>query len=223
MIIGTSKDTTTTRVYEHGHSSESLRTSRHPDTRLKSPTRRTRMHHEKHPYSVISTMSPVSFGLHPNLSRVRALEVGLSMATKCAIQSKCAPASSYVRLRTDDTTSTSHGALCIVVTGRPKAPDKGEVGGSSPPRPTIQTNIYAAILTFPFQGTCHQKTVLPKICQIWIGLVGHCPGRSGGRLPTIAPWSMKATTCGVVRGRSPTSGSGGLLIHPDLFAQTDFR
>ncbi len=47
-----------------------------------------------------------------------------------------------------------------------KAPDKGEVGGSSPPRPTIQiTNKYAAILTFPFQGTCHQKTILPKICQ----------------------------------------------------------
>src|SRR5260370_7662321 len=47
-----------------------------------------------------------------------------------------------------------------------KAPDKGEVGGSSPPRPTIQiTNIYAAILTFPVQGTCHQKTVLPKISQ----------------------------------------------------------
>ena len=47
-----------------------------------------------------------------------------------------------------------------------KAPDKGEVGGSSPPRPTIQiTSKYAAILTSPFQGTCHQKTVLPKICQ----------------------------------------------------------
>jgi hypothetical protein len=44
--------------------------------------------------------------------------------------------------------------------------DKGEVGGSSPPRPTIQiTNKYAAILTFPVQGTCHQKTILPKICQ----------------------------------------------------------
>ena len=29
--------------------------------------------------------------------------------------------------------------------------DKGEVGGSSPPRPTIQiTNKYAAILTLPF-------------------------------------------------------------------------
>ena len=47
-----------------------------------------------------------------------------------------------------------------------KAPDKGEVGGSSPSRPTIQIpNKYAAILTFPFQGTCHQKTILPKICQ----------------------------------------------------------
>src|SRR5712691_9096469 len=43
--------------------------------------------------------------------------------------------------------------------------DKGEVGGSSPPRPTIQIPVYAAILTFPVQGTCHQKTVLPKICQ----------------------------------------------------------
>ncbi|SRR5437773_5082394 len=44
--------------------------------------------------------------------------------------------------------------------------DKGEVGGSSPPRPTIQiTNIYAAILTFLLSGTCHQETVLPKICQ----------------------------------------------------------
>jgi hypothetical protein len=53
--------------------------------------------------------------------------------------------------------SLSHGSVTT---------DKGEVGGSSPPRPTIQiTNKYAAILTFPFQGTCHQKTVLPKICQ----------------------------------------------------------
>src|SRR6267142_1443795 len=44
--------------------------------------------------------------------------------------------------------------------------DKGEVGGSSPPRPTIQiTSKYAAIFTFPFPGTCHQKTILPKICQ----------------------------------------------------------
>src|ERR1700719_3668887 len=29
------------------------------------------------------------------------------------------------------------------------------------------TNKHAAILTFPFQGTCHQKTVLPKICQLF--------------------------------------------------------
>jgi hypothetical protein len=44
--------------------------------------------------------------------------------------------------------------------------DKREVGGSSPPRPTIQiTSKYEAILTFPFQGACHQKSVLPKICQ----------------------------------------------------------
>src|SRR5882762_4843486 len=47
-----------------------------------------------------------------------------------------------------------------------KAPDKGEVGGSSPPRPTIQiTSNYAAILTFPLFGDLAQKTILPKICQ----------------------------------------------------------
>ena len=39
-----------------------------------------------------------------------------------------------------------------------KAPDKGEVGGSSPPRPTIQiTSKYAAILTFPLFGALPQK------------------------------------------------------------------
>src|SRR5882762_4873890 len=42
--------------------------------------------------------------------------------------------------------------------------DKGEVGGSSPPRPTIQiTNIYAAILTFPFPGLFIKK----PFCQIF--------------------------------------------------------
>src|SRR5205809_7210785 len=42
-----------------------------------------------------------------------------------------------------------------------KAPDKGEVGGSSPPRPTIEiTSKYAAILTFPLFGDLPQKTVL---------------------------------------------------------------
>jgi hypothetical protein len=47
-----------------------------------------------------------------------------------------------------------------------KAPDKGEVGGSSPPRPTIQiTSKYATIVTFPLFGDLPQKTVLPKICQ----------------------------------------------------------
>jgi hypothetical protein len=37
--------------------------------------------------------------------------------------------------------------------------DKGEVGGSSPPRPTIQiTSKYVAILTFPLSGNLSQKT-----------------------------------------------------------------
>src|SRR6202171_1550732 len=49
-----------------------------------------------------------------------------------------------------------------------KAPDKGEVGGSSPPRPTIQiTSKYAAILTFPLLGNSSQKTNLPTICQLF--------------------------------------------------------
>src|SRR5271169_6763501 len=49
-----------------------------------------------------------------------------------------------------------------------KAPDKGEVGGSSPPRPTIQiSSKYAAILTFPLFGDLPQKTVLSTICQLY--------------------------------------------------------
>jgi hypothetical protein len=49
-----------------------------------------------------------------------------------------------------------------------KAPDKGEVGGSSPPRPTIKiTSKYAAILTFPLSGNISQKTNLPTICQLY--------------------------------------------------------
>jgi len=45
--------------------------------------------------------------------------------------------------------------------------DKGEVGGSSPPRPTIQiSNKYAAILTFPLPGNISKKTNLPTICQL---------------------------------------------------------
>ncbi len=48
-----------------------------------------------------------------------------------------------------------------------KAPDKGEVGGSSPPRPTIKIiSKYAAILAFPLLGNTPQKTNLPTICQL---------------------------------------------------------
>jgi hypothetical protein len=49
-----------------------------------------------------------------------------------------------------------------------KAPDKGEVGGSSPPRPTIQIiSKYAVILTFPLFGDLPQKTVLSTVCQLY--------------------------------------------------------
>ncbi len=48
-----------------------------------------------------------------------------------------------------------------------KAPDKGEVGGSSPPRPTIQIiSKYAVIRTFPLSGYISQKINLPTICQL---------------------------------------------------------
>src|SRR5580700_9318805 len=49
-----------------------------------------------------------------------------------------------------------------------KAPDKGEVGGSSPPRPTIQIiSKYGPILTFPLFGDLPQKTVLSTVCQLY--------------------------------------------------------
>ena len=45
--------------------------------------------------------------------------------------------------------------------------DKGEVGGSSPPRPTIQiTSKHAAILTFPLSENLPPKTDLSTICQL---------------------------------------------------------
>src|SRR5260370_37423937 len=56
--------------------------------------------------------------------------------------------------------------FCIIFQSR--KPDKGEVGGSSPPRPTIQiTSKYAAILTFPLFGDLAQKTVLSTVCQLY--------------------------------------------------------
>jgi hypothetical protein len=51
-----------------------------------------------------------------------------------------------------------------------KAPDKGEVGGSSPPRPTIQiTSKYAAILTFPFSGISLKKPFCQPFVNFTIG------------------------------------------------------
>jgi hypothetical protein len=49
-------------------------------------------------------------------------------------------------------------------------PDKGEVGGSSPPRPTIQiTSKYAAILTFPFRGISLKKPICQLFANFTIG------------------------------------------------------
>jgi hypothetical protein len=60
-------------------------------------------------------------------------------------------------------TTTKHYTYSTI-----KAPDKGAVGGSSPPRPTIQiTSKYAAILTFPLFGDLPQKTVLSTVCHLY--------------------------------------------------------
>src|SRR6267142_4732034 len=48
-----------------------------------------------------------------------------------------------------------------------RAPDKGEAGGSSPPRPTIQNiSKYASIRSFALFGDLLQKTVLSTVCQL---------------------------------------------------------
>ena len=44
-----------------------------------------------------------------------------------------------------------------------RLPDKGEVGGSSPPRPTIQISVYAAILAFAFLRNFPQS-----LCQRFV-------------------------------------------------------
>src|SRR5216683_7157574 len=61
----------------------------------------------------------------------------------------------------DGVKSTSDRLHCYTYS-TPKAPDKGEVGGSSPPRPTIITSKYAAILTFPLSGNISQKPFCQK-------------------------------------------------------------
>jgi hypothetical protein len=61
--------------------------------------------------------------------------------------------------------------------------DKGEVGGSSPPRPTIQiTSKYAAILTFPLPGDLPSKTRFAKnLPKVRVGYSCHHQGRSDAR------------------------------------------
>jgi hypothetical protein len=72
-----------------------------------------------------------------------------------------------------------------------RLPDKGEVGGSSPPRPTIQISKYAAILTFPLPGACSEKAVCQKFAKSSSRLtlpsirVGECGFRSF--------WTIRAT------------------------------
>src|SRR6267378_8665648 len=74
----------------------------------------------------------------------------------------------FCALSTSNIGSVSHP----VETGLLIPSDKGEVGGSSPPRPTIQiASKYASILTFPLFGALPQETVLSTVCQLsdWPG------------------------------------------------------
>src|SRR5271163_2545286 len=134
-----------------------------------------------------------------------------------------------------------------------KAPDKGEVGGSSPPRPTIQIiSKYAAFLTFPLFGDLPQKTVLSTVCQlpVWRDAIalrafrGNATGCSNtiSKLTQGRDQTLEVTSAGsdvtsrtLLRAQSqteparqnPGSGreaeGGGLLIHSDLFVLIDFR
>jgi hypothetical protein len=47
-----------------------------------------------------------------------------------------------------------------------KAPDKGEVGGSSPPRPTINPQYLSGYSHFFCLPVSRSKTHLPTICQL---------------------------------------------------------
>ena len=68
--------------------------------------------------------------------------------------------------------------------------DKGEVGGSSPPRPTIQiTSKYAAILTFPLFGDLPQKNRFVNRLSTSRLAGSHCtqgsPRHPRSRMPTL--------------------------------------
>src|SRR5258708_19402123 len=65
--------------------------------------------------------------------------------------------------------------------------DKGEVGGSSPPRPTIQIiSKHAVILTFPLFRDLPQKTVLSTVCQLY-----DCP--DGTTLKSLISFCLRPT------------------------------
>jgi hypothetical protein len=56
--------------------------------------------------------------------------------------------------------------------------DKGEVGGSSPPRPTVQiTSKYASILTFPLFGLSLKKPFCQPFVNFMIGRMALHSGR----------------------------------------------
>src|SRR5246127_3043282 len=88
--------------------------------------------------------------------------------------------------------------------------DKGEVGGSSPPRPTIQiTSKYAAILTFPLSWNITQKPNLPTICQLYDwpdGTTLRALRPSGEGRTAGIDWAM-SRSCPVPRRARQTRGT----------------
>jgi hypothetical protein len=62
------------------------------------------------------------------------------------------------------------------------------------------TNKYAVINAFSSLENCHKNPFCQKFAKSRFDLVGHCSGRSDGAIPSIAPWSKEARSCGAVRG-----------------------
>ncbi len=100
-----------------------------------------------------------------------------------------------------------------------KAPDKGEVGGSSPPRPTINHQCLCDYPHFCPLVDCRSKSNLPTICQLSgradkgaIGTFCVCrlptPSSRGGR--QSAGWESLNTTVGSLHRNKDEPDPSGL-------------
>ena len=92
------------------------------------------------------------------------------------------------------------------------------------PGPPLKSPIYTRRFAFSLHPwNCHKNPFCQKFAKTGFDRVCSCPERSHATVHTIAPRFMEATSCGAIRGSSPTPSGGGLLIHPDPFVRTDFR